>query len=94
MASQIRPRFQGKTVCTVASKIFPNFSKIVHNLAEVGKTYADCLYPPSSQMQNAGDKAWRRCNWPKWIRGSLDGKFLRLSTRTHSWELAEDSAVN
>jgi len=40
--------------------------------------------------KNASDKTWRRCNCPKWIWGSLNGKFLRQSARTHSWEVAEE----
>src|SRR5437764_975929 len=40
--------------------------------------------------KNAGDKRWRRCSCPKWIWGSLDGKFIRRSARTHRWEEAEE----
>jgi hypothetical protein len=40
--------------------------------------------------KNADDKTWRRCGCPKWIWGSLDGKFIRQSARTHRWEEAED----
>jgi hypothetical protein len=36
----------------------------------------DCKY--------ASDKQWRRCNCPKWIWGSLAGKFPRRSAKTHS----------
>jgi len=39
--------------------------------------------------KNAGDKTWRRCSCPKWIWGSLNGKFIRQSARTHRWEEAE-----
>ena len=42
------------------------------------------------ECKNASDKTWRRCNCPKWIWGSLNGKFLRQSARTHSWEVAEE----
>jgi hypothetical protein len=40
--------------------------------------------------KNAGDKTWRRCSCPKWIWGSLDGKFIRQSARTPRWEEAEE----
>jgi integrase/recombinase XerD len=40
--------------------------------------------------KNAGDKTWRRCSCPKWIWGSLSGKFIRESARTHRWEEAEE----
>ena len=40
--------------------------------------------------KNAGDKTWRRCSCPKWIWGSLNGKFIRQSARTHRWEEAEE----
>ncbi len=39
--------------------------------------------------KNVGDKTWRRCSCPKWIWGSLNGKFIRQSARTHRWEEAE-----
>jgi len=42
------------------------------------------------ECKNASDKTWRRCNCPKWIWGSLNGKFLRQSARTHNWEVAEE----
>ena len=40
--------------------------------------------------KNAGDKTWRRCSCPKWIWGSLNGKFLRHSAETPRWEEAEE----
>ncbi|HUA97362.1 MAG TPA: tyrosine-type recombinase/integrase [Terracidiphilus sp.] len=40
--------------------------------------------------KNAGDKTWRRCSCPKWIWGSLNGKFIRQSARTHNWNEAEE----
>jgi len=40
--------------------------------------------------KNAGDKTWRRCSCPKWIWGSLNGKFLRQSAKTPRWEEAEE----
>jgi hypothetical protein len=35
------------------------------------------------------DKLWRRCNCPKWIWGSHNGEFVRLSARTRLWDDAE-----
>ena len=40
--------------------------------------------------KSASDKTWRRCSCPKWIWGSLNGKFIRQSARTHRWEEAEE----
>ena len=40
--------------------------------------------------RNAGDKTWRRCCCPKWIWGSLNGKFIRQSAKTPRWEEAEE----
>jgi integrase/recombinase XerD len=40
--------------------------------------------------KNAGDKTWRRCSCPKWIWGSLNGRFIRQSAKTHRWEEAEE----
>jgi hypothetical protein len=40
--------------------------------------------------KNAGDKAWRRCNCPKWIWGSVNGNFIGRSARTHNWDEAEE----
>src|SRR5579862_7607368 len=40
--------------------------------------------------KNAGDKTWRRCDCPKWIWGSLNGRFIRQSAKTHRWEEAEE----
>jgi len=40
--------------------------------------------------KNSSDKTWRCCNFPEWIWGSLNGKLLRQSARTHSWEVAEE----
>jgi integrase/recombinase XerD len=39
--------------------------------------------------KNAGEKSWRRCSCPKWIWGSLNGRFVRKSAKTHDWEVAE-----
>ena len=35
------------------------------------------------------DKLWRRCNCPKWIWGSHNGEFVRMSARTRLWDDAE-----
>ena len=45
--------------------------------------HPDCKY--------AGDKQWRRCNCPKWIWGAHNGRFVRQSAKTHSWEQAEEN---
>lgn len=42
-------------------------------------------YPPCDHT----DPHHRRCRCPKWIQGLLDGKFIRLSAGTRSWERAE-----
>jgi hypothetical protein len=45
--------------------------------------HQDCKY--------ACDKLWRRCNCPKWIWGAHQGRFIRQSAKTHSWEQAEEN---
>ena len=35
------------------------------------------------------DRFWRRCRCPKWIRGLVNGKAIRKSAETRSWERAE-----
>ena len=40
--------------------------------------------------KNSSDKAWRRCNCPKWIWGSVNGNFIRRSARTPNWDDAEE----
>jgi integrase len=35
------------------------------------------------------DRFWKRCHCPKWIRGIVDGKNIRQTARTRSWEKAE-----
>jgi len=43
-------------------------------------------YLPSQQT----DISYRRCKCPKWIQGALaDGRYLRKSAKTRSWEKAE-----
>jgi len=44
---------------------------------------------------HSGDVHWRRCHCPKWIRGLLpNGKKIRRSAQTGSWENAEKLARN
>jgi integrase len=43
----------------------------------------------SADCKHYGDKLWRRCNCPKWIWGSHDGEFYRLSAKTRLWDEAE-----
>lgn len=35
------------------------------------------------------DRFWKRCRCPKWIRGVVDGKTIRQTAHTRSWEKAE-----
>ena len=43
-------------------------------------------YPPCKQS----DISYRSCKCPKWIQGTLvDGRYLRKSAKTRSWEKAE-----
>ena len=36
------------------------------------------------------DISYRRCKCPKWVQGNLpDGRYLRKSAKTRSWEKAE-----
>jgi integrase len=43
----------------------------------------------SDDCKHYRDKLWRRCNCPKWIWGSLNGEFKRLSAKTRLWDEAE-----
>jgi hypothetical protein len=43
----------------------------------------------ASGCAKAKDKDWRRCRCPKWIWGIHEGKFIRNSAQTRSWEKAE-----
>ena len=36
------------------------------------------------------DLNWKRCRCPKWINGTLAGKFVRRSATTRSWEKADE----
>jgi hypothetical protein len=43
-----------------------------------------------AECEHAEDMRWRRCRCPKWIRGVLiNGKVVRESAKTRSWEQAE-----
>ncbi len=35
------------------------------------------------------DRFWKRCRCPKWIRGVLNGRPIRQTAKTRSWEKAE-----
>ena len=34
------------------------------------------------------DRYYKRCTCPAWVEGTVGGKYLRLSLKTHSWERA------
>src|SRR5882762_803106 len=36
------------------------------------------------------DLNWKRYRCPKWINGTLDGRFIRKTAKTGSWEKLED----
>ncbi|HEY1965119.1 MAG TPA: hypothetical protein VGG59_09320, partial [Acidobacteriaceae bacterium] len=44
----------------------------------------------AADCAKAKDKDWRRCRCPKWVWGTHNGKFLRISAKTRSWEKAEE----
>jgi hypothetical protein len=46
----------------------------------------------TSECQHKSDPKYRRCRCPKWIDGYVDGKRIRQSARTRSWEQAEHNA--
>ncbi|MGC2743715.1 MAG: tyrosine-type recombinase/integrase [Candidatus Angelobacter sp.] len=47
----------------------------------------------SLDCEHHGDMGWRRCRCPKWIRGVLpNGRPIRTSAKTRSWEQAEKFA--
>ena len=60
------------------------------NLAEVGVLMLSVYTRRHPDCKNTGDKTWRRCSCPKLIWGSLCGKFIRQSAKTHRWEEAEE----
>jgi integrase len=47
----------------------------------------------SEECDHRNDMSWRRCRCPKWLRGVLpNGRNLRTSAKTRSWEQAEKYA--
>ena len=47
----------------------------------------------AADCSHANDTQWRRCRCPKWLRGILpNGKPIRVSAGTRSWEQAERNA--
>src|SRR6266478_3845064 len=34
------------------------------------------------------DRYYKRCTCPAWVEGTVGGKYVRLSLKTHSWERA------
>jgi integrase/recombinase XerD len=46
----------------------------------------------SQKCPRRKDRFWRRCHCPKWIRGFLDGKEVRMAARTNDWQKAETQA--
>jgi integrase len=49
----------------------------------------------SADCPRKNDSFWRRCRCPKWIAGTIpgrEGKSIRISAKTRSWEKAEQLA--
>jgi integrase len=44
----------------------------------------------SSNCPKKDDINWKRCRCPKWVNGTLDGRFIRKTAKTRSWEKAEE----
>ena len=44
----------------------------------------------SNDCPKKDDINWKRCRCPKWINGTLDGRFIRKTAKTRSWEKAEE----
>lgn len=38
------------------------------------------------------DRYWKRCSCPMWVEGTVNGKYIRHSLRTASWERAQGLA--
>lgn len=47
----------------------------------------------SADCPNASDRAWKRCRCPKWLVWRQDGKQVRQSAKTRSWERAREVAT-
>jgi hypothetical protein len=43
----------------------------------------------SPDCKHAEDRYFRRCKCPVWAEGTIEGQYLRQSTKTRSWERAE-----
>ncbi len=44
----------------------------------------------SQDCPKRDDINWKRCRCSKWINGTLEGKFIRKSAKTRSWEKADE----
>lgn len=44
----------------------------------------------SARCPKVDDPNWKRCRCPKWINGTLIGRFIRKTAKTRSWEKAEE----
>ena len=44
----------------------------------------------SAHCSKRHDPNWKRCRCPKWINGTLAGRFIRKTAQTRSWEKAEE----
>lgn len=47
----------------------------------------------SADCPHASDRAYKRCRCPKWLTWREDGKEVRQSAKTRSWEKAQEVAV-
>src|SRR5260370_35465932 len=44
----------------------------------------------SNDCPKKDDINWKRCRCPNWINGTLDGRFIRKTAKTRSWEKGEE----
>jgi hypothetical protein len=44
----------------------------------------------STDCKHAADRAFRRCNCPKWIGGQVNREYFRKSAGTRQWNQAEE----
>jgi integrase/recombinase XerD len=63
---------------------FPPLLPVIAGLFVYVRHTADC--------PKRGDRFWRRCRCPKWLRGTVAGHEVRKSAKTRSWERAEAKA--
>jgi integrase len=62
-------------------------------LANVESPMLNVYTRHAGDCEHLDDMGWRRCRCPKWIRGVLaNGRSLRTSAKTRSWEQAEKLA--